>query len=109
MAQKKTGETFEKAMERLEEISLQMEKGDLPLEELVTAYEEGLRLVRLCGERLEAAEQRIQAITRNTAGVPVGLAPVENTEEIGPSTERGSSVTEGGTTSTKPQDPVRLF
>jgi exodeoxyribonuclease VII small subunit len=62
---------FEQAMKRLEEIVEQMESGDLPLEELIVRYEEGMKLVKLCQERLVSAEQRIEIITRNSAGKPL--------------------------------------
>ena len=62
---------FEQAMKRLEEIVEKMESGDLPLEDLIVRYEEGMKLVKTCQERLAAAEQRIEIITRNSAGKPV--------------------------------------
>ncbi len=67
-----TGETlsFEAAMERLERIVEQMENARLPLEELIRGYEEGTQLIRVCSERLSAAEQRIEIITRDAAGQP---------------------------------------
>ena len=69
---KSAGEAnFEQAMKRLEEIVEQMESGDLALEELIVRYEEGMKLVKVCQERLAAAEERIEIITRNSAGKPV--------------------------------------
>ena len=62
---------FEQAMKRLEAIVEQMESGDLPLEDLIVRYEEGMKLVKVCQERLVSAEQRIEIITRNSAGKPV--------------------------------------
>ena len=62
---------FEQAMQRLEEIVEQMESGELPLEDLIVRYEEGMKLVKVCQERLAAAEERIEIITRNSAGKPV--------------------------------------
>ena len=62
---------FEQAMQRLEEIVDKMESGELPLEELIVRYEEGMKLVKVCQERLASAEQRIEVITRNSAGKPV--------------------------------------
>lgn len=62
---------FEQAMKRLEEIVQKMESGDLSLEDLIVRYEEGMKLVKVCQERLSAAEQRIEIITRNSAGKPV--------------------------------------
>jgi len=62
---------FEQAMKRLEEIVEKMESGDLPLEDLIVRYEEGMKLVKICQGRLAAAEQRIEIITRSSAGKPV--------------------------------------
>ena len=108
MAPKKTTETFESALERIEQIADQMESGDLPLEQLVVVYEEGLRLVRFCSERLDAAEKRLQTITRDASGQPQGLETVQNPEEIPPSTTPEGSVTEGH--SPGPEAPsARLF
>ncbi len=55
-------------MEQLEEIVAKMESDTLPLEELLTRYEEGLKLVKLCEEKLDAAEKRIEIITRDARG-----------------------------------------
>lgn len=63
-------QTFESAMERLERIVEEMESDQLPLENLLKRYEEGVKLVRVCEEKLKAAEQRIEIITRNAAGEP---------------------------------------
>lgn len=62
--------TFETAMERLEHIVEEMESDKLPLEDLLVRYEEGVKLVKACEERLRAAEKRIEIITRNAAGEP---------------------------------------
>jgi exodeoxyribonuclease VII small subunit len=62
---------FEGAMDRLEEIVEQMESGKMMLEELIGRYEEGMKLVKVCQERLASAEERIEIITRNHAGKPV--------------------------------------
>lgn len=64
--------SIEQAMERLEKLVSDMESGKLPLEKLITSYEEGAGLVRLCQEKLDAAEQKIQIIVRNAAG-PAGV------------------------------------
>lgn len=62
---------FEQAMSRLEEIVEKMESGDLALEDLIVRYEEGMQLVKVCQDRLASAEERIEMITRNSAGKPV--------------------------------------
>src|SRR5438552_18062675 len=62
---------FEKSMDRLEKIVEQMESGKLPLEDLIVRYEEGMKLVKTRQERLANAEQKIDIITRNSAGKAV--------------------------------------
>ncbi len=63
-------QNFESAMDRLEKIVDQMESGKMVLEELIVRYEEGMKLVKICQERLTSAEQRIEIITRNNVGNP---------------------------------------
>ncbi len=65
------GTNFETAMERLEKIVEQMESGKLALEDVIVRYEEGMKLVKICQERLATAEQKIDIIARNNAGQPV--------------------------------------
>ncbi len=73
MSEKKTSSpSIEDAMEKLEALVSEMEAGQLPLEKLLANYEEGVKLVRLCQERLDAAEQKIQIIRRTAAG-PAGV------------------------------------
>jgi exodeoxyribonuclease VII small subunit len=56
--------SFETAMERLEKIVEEMESSKLPLEELLVRYEEGIRLVGVCNQRLAFAESRIETLSR---------------------------------------------
>ena len=60
--------TFEQAMTRLEEIVRAMERGDAPLADTLTLFEEGTRLCRLCSDALEQASQRITILTRQDDG-----------------------------------------
>jgi exodeoxyribonuclease VII small subunit len=60
--------SFEAAMERLEKIVEEMESSKLPLEELIVRYEEGIRLVAVCNQRLAAAENRIETLNRTGNG-----------------------------------------
>lgn len=62
---------FEGAMERLEAIVEEIESGKMMLEDLIVRYEEGMKLVGICQERLASAEKRIEIITRNHAGKAV--------------------------------------
>lgn len=61
-------ESFEKALEGLEGIVQRLEGGDLPLEESLALFEEGVRLTRVCSERLETAEKKIEVLKRNAQG-----------------------------------------
>lgn len=55
-------------MERLESIVEEMESGKMPLEDLLVRYEEGMKLVKVCQERLTRAEEKIEIITRDHTG-----------------------------------------
>jgi len=55
-------------MQRVSEIVAEMEEGSLPLELLIVRYEEGVGLVKICQEKLDAAEKRIQIISRDARG-----------------------------------------
>lgn len=55
MARKKL--TFESAMESLEEIVNQLESGDIPLNELIEKYNEGMKMSAFCLSELDKAEQ----------------------------------------------------
>lgn len=66
MARKK--ENFEEALQKLEAIVAQMEAGDLPLEETLKAFEEGVRLAGLCTKKLDEAERKVEKLIRDQAG-----------------------------------------
>jgi exodeoxyribonuclease VII small subunit len=68
---KKTDEpTFEQALQQLEQIVQKLEKGELPLEESLALYEDGIRLSRLCHGKLEEAEGRIETLLKDARGEP---------------------------------------
>lgn len=60
--------TFEASLDELEKIVKQLENGDLPLEESLKLFEDGVRLSRDCRERLLKAERRIEVLMRDTNG-----------------------------------------
>jgi exodeoxyribonuclease VII small subunit len=68
MSNKPKEQNFEGAMSRLESIVEQMESGKLPLEDLIQRYEEGIKLVKVCQERLAIAEHKIEIIVRDNSG-----------------------------------------
>lgn len=59
--------SFETSLENLEAIVAEMEKGQLPLEELITRYEEGTKLLSQCEVKLKEAETKIE-ILRSKSG-----------------------------------------
>lgn len=61
-------QTFEDALQRLEEIVEQIESGEVPLEESIEKYEEGTKLVKQCRGILDTAEHKIQLLTRSEDG-----------------------------------------
>lgn len=61
--QKKLEEmTFEEAMQRLEEVVQKLEAGDVPLEQAVELFQEGMALSKRCSQQLEATEKRIEML-----------------------------------------------
>jgi exodeoxyribonuclease VII small subunit len=60
--------TFENAVGRLETIVSQMESAELPLDAIIEKYEEGMKLLAFCGEKLAAAEKKIELLTHDQAG-----------------------------------------
>ena len=60
--------TFESALKQLEELVGRLEKGELPLEESLKLYEEGIRLSRYCHAKLEEAEGRIELLMKDARG-----------------------------------------
>jgi exodeoxyribonuclease VII small subunit len=54
--------SFEESLGQLEGLVARLEAGDLPLEAALQAFEEGVRLARLCSGRLEDAERRVHLL-----------------------------------------------
>jgi exodeoxyribonuclease VII small subunit len=81
-ARKKEDEpkSFEDAMTRLDAIVAKLEEDKLPLDEMLSRYEEGIALARYCGEKPEAAEQKVRLIARKADG-SVTLEDFDDGEE----------------------------
>ena len=69
--------TFERAIEELETIVKRLEEGKVPLEESVAIYERGESLKRRCEELLRQAEARVDKITTDASGQPIGTEPLD--------------------------------
>ena len=60
--------TFETSLAELEKIVEQLENGDLPLEESLALFENGIKLSRECRDRLADAERRIEVLMKDGDG-----------------------------------------
>jgi len=76
-----TEKKFEEAMKELEEIVKRLESGDLPLEESVKIFEEGIALSRYCFKKLEEAEKKISILMSDEGGVRQEPFKVEDIED----------------------------
>lgn len=71
MASKKM--SFEESLNRLDEIVRHLEKGDLPLSESLTLFEEGTGLLSACSKMLDEAEQKVVKLRKGPDRTPVEL------------------------------------
>jgi len=55
-------EKFEDALEKLENIVKKMETGELPLDDALKSFEEGIKLIRFCQAKLDEAERRVEML-----------------------------------------------
>jgi len=60
--------TFEESLKKLETIVDQLEKGDLPLEQSLKLFEEGVGLSAVCKQELDAAEGKVQMLIKQRDG-----------------------------------------
>ncbi len=61
---------FEQSLTRLDEIVRRMERGDVPLEEALSLFEEGTGLVASCTKLLDEAEMKVVRLTKGADGQP---------------------------------------
>ncbi|MZH04039.1 MAG: exodeoxyribonuclease VII small subunit [Nitrospinae bacterium] len=70
---------FEKAIQRLEKIVDDLEKGELDIDKSLEIFEEGIKMSRVCSKKLNEAEAKIEKLTRNQKGELITeLFPVED-------------------------------
>ena len=104
--------SFEEAMARLDEIVAGMEEERLPLEDMVSSYEEGARLLKLCRQRIETARQRVERIhSLLDAEAEPGLEPFDPAaEESEAAPARPARVAKKSPSSAEADDnDIRLF
>ena len=66
---------FEQGLTRLDEIISMLERDNVPLDELMKLYEEGVGLLRTCNEQLETAEQKVKMLKISPDGTKAHLEP----------------------------------
>ena len=65
--------SFEAQLATLERIVRELERGDLPLEQSLDLFEQGVKLSRECQERLNEAERRIEVLLRGGDGATIAV------------------------------------
>jgi exodeoxyribonuclease VII small subunit len=72
-------ERFEDAVSKLEKVVSRLEEGDIPLDESLKLFEEGIRLSRFCNLKLDEAEKRVDILLKDKDGLlkpePFALSP----------------------------------
>lgn len=63
-----TKKTFEDALAELEEIAEKLEDGTLGLDDSIKEFEKGIKLARLCQEKLDEAERKIEILQKGESG-----------------------------------------
>lgn len=64
MTDKKDAPSFEQSLARLEQLVLEMEGGQLSLEKMMAHFEEGMALVKTCGDKLNEVEAKIEMLVK---------------------------------------------
>lgn len=69
MAQDNTAPNFEQALGQLEQLVAQLESGELPLDQALACFEQGVRLTRECQTALSAAQQKVHLLLQRGEGL----------------------------------------
>ena len=56
--------SFEQTLADLETLVARLESGELPLDQALAAFEQGVKLTRACQNALQAAQQKVQILTQ---------------------------------------------
>jgi exodeoxyribonuclease VII small subunit len=75
----KKEKSFEESLERLEEVVGKLEQGDLPLEEAMKLFQEGMSLSKSCSQRLSVAETEVKRLV--AAGEKLQLESFEDIDD----------------------------
>ena len=64
----KNNVTFEEAMRALDEAVSKLESGSLTLDESLATFEEAVKLIKVCNEKINSAEQKVKMLIQNADG-----------------------------------------
>jgi len=79
MSKKETNQlSFEEAMEKLEDIVQKMEENELPLEEAIAVFQQGMTLSQLCHQKLQTVEKQIHTLVEKNGELT--MEPMEENE-----------------------------
>jgi len=73
--------SFEKSLARLEEIVAGMESGELSLDDMITRFEEGQKLIKFCSGKLDEVERKIEKLLTKEGPVETEPFPHDDTPE----------------------------
>jgi len=79
LARNSKGPDFEEALAELESLVERLERGDLPLDEALKAFERGITLTRHCQASLQAAQQKVEILLKR--GSQVQIEPFEESAD----------------------------
>ena len=71
---------FESAIEQLEEQVRRLESGNISLDEALSSFEDAIKLVKICNEKLDNAERRVRILTESVDGIVTDM-PFEDKDE----------------------------
>ncbi len=74
--------TFESALSKLEQITAELEEGELGLEKSLKKFDEGINLVDFCSEKLEQARNQVELLMKKNGKLSATPFPEKNGEEI---------------------------
>jgi exodeoxyribonuclease VII small subunit len=74
-------EKFEDALEKIEDIVKKMEAGDMPLDEALKSFEEGIKLIRFCSSKLDEAQRRVEILLGEEDSLQVKRFDGENSDQ----------------------------
>jgi exodeoxyribonuclease VII small subunit len=74
-------EKFEDALEKIEDIVKKMEAGDMPLDEALKSFEEGIKLIRFCSAKLDEAQRRVEILLGEEDSLQVKRFDGENSDQ----------------------------